>query len=721
MMFPRLTHGLDIAGGGIDHFPFALTLCRPRSLNFRSEERRPVFAVVAYGSESCYVTSWPCLSLPFRLELSGKLLIRVVTAQDEVALLAGESGGMEELGRCELHLDRLPELFPGQLLGDGGASSFGHASAPAELWLTFEQGQDSSFELSQAGTPRMCVFVQARHNVSSAMFAMVRLGGRILPSAAAGNADAAPSPPVEGPAGPGSSPIGLDALAASIASAQPQSHGSSEVERWQRKFETEQQRTEELEQRNAAEINAVLREADLLGRKLERLIDLVFRRRLQYVGDMCFDAWCEWVAREKCERQFDQLSIDLEDFRKLRHQTMSQVSQDSAAVDKQITEVGLQAQGQERRWNSSMTAAEVRLAAEASFAAQEACFLFWRQALRQATAVSQLLAVYVTVSGRELLHGLLAAWRAEVGEESLIALTAKLRRSEQTTMKLAGQKAVSQLDRTLSRRASLVLIAEGFDEWARFARMLANRRARTRKFAGYKRRDRSLDAVLLGLCVALWHGFACQAERRVLAEQVGHQTALQRRRSLSVLVLRAACEGSAWETVRSALLCWRSHAAHGALQHSLEAQHVAKESAQGELGREREELQGIQAALHTEETCWAAERGDLLERLQHLEAELEEGEFTKRLQQVSEELSQEQELLDQELNRARVEEEEELAALRASESAEELDAARLEDAYHAEITAASGVRDEIRAQVALRRKQQEGTTFAGSPCSPARS
>lgn len=397
----------------------------------------------------------------------------------------------------------------------------------------------------------------------------------------------------------------------------------SDDDRWQEKFREEQRRTEEQQQQHAEQLRLIQNESDATIRKIANFCAFTADHRQRCLGDLCFDAWCQWVAKEKFERQFNQLSHDIENCGSLRATSIKQLSKDSSDLDASIGLCKSQAALQQARWSAALDHAINCFDSQEHYDCLEMSFLAWRSHKREARSATFMVKVWEETLRQELLLIPFQAWYSQIGEENHQNLVSQYEVSEQVVLRLGRKQAVTRLDKALCRLAQVRLDFDAFEQWSSYALQIARLRAQARRIAGCSNRMWALDAVVLSVILTTWHSAVSKAEVRISAERTARRQLFVRRKRLTTTVFESVCNDAASFLLLHVLCRWHTLTTYTVLQRQLESCFADKEASQSNLLRQQLQLSGLQSKLDREEESWQAERLDLLERLQYLELEQE--------------------------------------------------------------------------------------------------
>lgn len=615
----QLAPASDANPAGAARFPYAVSLCKPCLEGGSGDTGHQLFAQVEHGTETHKVTSWPCLSLPFQLRLHGSLVIRVFAATDGYSF---QTGARDDVGFAVLPLEAVPGAMCTSEL-----SAATEAPTPTELWLRIHftgnrvrtaakmmETEKAKLQIARPGEPRICVLLQARHALASALCALSRVGSPL---------------PMELLPGPWT-PMGLRASDPSTGL----NVEDTPEERWRKKTEAEQQKIAQLEHTYSVNLARLNSEADKLFSKLEFLMAFAAHSKMSCMVDLCFEAWGEWVRREKCECQFDQLSKDLDNFRNRRHKTLEQLSLDATCLDLKEEDQKLQNSRLRRRWFAGIARLETRIRIEVGRDMLSASFASWVSFTRIASVAAGLDRTYNSIWNRELLRVPLAAWRSMLGADAADAVLASYESAKKLTLQDARDISATRLEAALCCIACVRPAAEAFHAWAQLASVLSRYRSKAVHILQVSEKLKWREADVMSYCISIWHGSAFTAGSRIVAERSKRKANLEQRRRLTASVMAALGGAPGSARVSWALRCWQCVAKQRKLQELLETSFKEGQSAKANLENQNDELQSTQAEMSQEDARWELERNDLLERLQHLQAEQEEG--PRKLEKVAE-------------------------------------------------------------------------------------
>ncbi|CAJ1402236.1 unnamed protein product [Effrenium voratum] len=384
---------------------------------------------------------------------------------------------------------------------------------------------------------------------------------------------------------------------------------------WKEKYEKQKEAVEALRKEHAEILEGLQAEKARSRAKSTAAAELTGRILWRAVADVVLLAWAQWVAQEKSQRQFIQLSEDAQIFqassteeRHLAQQKLRQLQRDKDGAF--CEEAKLQ-----ELWSLRLDAWGRRLGPgtgrDRELAALHFSWGAWRLRVRRHLKLWPL-------AGKEaltLLFRHLQAWRlcAASGRRRHQALAlAEAELAALAAARLRAAEALESLDWRWHQRAAL-------EQWQ--ALLLDRRSAQFLRFALGCAAQRAAGAVL-GVFLCRWHSVCLgRREAKVAAERAARRSAWRRRRRSTAQALEAPAGWWLAGFLAFVLQQWRDGARQARIQQVLEEQLQSREAAQSQLSESQRELQGLQAAKRQEEGAWANERSDLLERLQHLRAE----------------------------------------------------------------------------------------------------
>lgn len=648
-----------------DQFPFILTFCRPLG---HEGAGRQLFAIVSDGFHECRITVWPLLQFPFTLHLGQLLTIRIVAAVDEQAF---ERGLAEHVATCYLPVAKVPEVAP--------------RSSPGlwELWLSLEVRLDAArrdelregefearhFERSRElaerrpHAPRICILVQTRHDVASAMSSMIQQnsntellnpGGSTASGAAAGAAagtamslssastSAAHTPgqafrddttPTSSVTAAGTPPPSVAATRAATpirASGRPSNSGDGE---WRVHYEKERQTVEERRKKYGRHMQAARAAAERRWKMLLRtgaLLDSIGRH---VCLDGAFCLWRRWMHEEKGRRQFEQLSDDL-----LR------LSEDGTAeilrLEKTWEDVDFALRGHDagmsqllERRGITLGVVEVLWGKNTSKLLLSRTLTTWHlQATRQASK-GKLIEERDRAGFFEWAATAICVWRLQVGQHhaekirqhiqledadmpSKIHKACGLRVSEVLEWCYSGQRAESVRRRMLSSYfIDWVSLVHGTGRWRDAFERLSESRLRRR-----------VGTAFVVCCLVAWRGAVRKTEEAMLIERAKSDELLHRRRQQVGRVLEAAWAGSELGFAHVVLVGWHLLAVRGHRQRELEEVFAEHQTTGDQVSAHKERLHSTRAGVEADRVRWAEECDSLSQELSRLGSEVEASE-----------------------------------------------------------------------------------------------
>jgi len=596
-------------------FPFVLTFCRPWHVAAtRDGGARQLFGVITDGEKKCNVTAWPQPGLPFPINPRRTLIVHLFAAEDQPAF---ERGVAEELGCCCLPLWRLPEVLPPaseeppklwlaleppqsrkRAAASGGLAPGLEVREEAEFLERFERSRKLAGSNPQA--PRICVFVQ---------------------------------PLQEGPGTPGrvGSPLPSAGAAASrrqaaagsrtgeqLPSPSPRPESSEEI--WKAKFEEERYRYEEQRGQCQRDLRTARAVVEPVGKKLEAMSCFAADRLERCWLGASFDSWYTWVTDEKCRRQFEQLTDELEGLGRQRRAQASQAARSRAEAQARWREEDARLRRRAQRWAAHLAASEPLLAAGSSARALCGCWAAWRSWLSFSIAAHEIAQGRLEVLAWQQLAVVLIVWCGVVGQRTLEGLREAAREAKEQlpfrARHAAGERAAAAS--TGMYRASDEAFADAFRAWARTARWRGLRRSHAASVLDSPP-WRGLDALFLECCLVLWRGSIGNAEATVAVERAaGHELVRLCRRRAGGL-LEASREAGQVACAVAVVMCWHFFAAHCRLQRMLERAFAQHQDVKANCAQWSAELAQLRTGHGLESAKWQGDHDCLFEELRQVQ------------------------------------------------------------------------------------------------------
>lgn len=564
----------EISAGKADEdgsFPFSITLCRPSVVG----EGQP-FAEVSYKRHTHQVLRWPCHSFPFELS-SGKLEIQIYLAEDELAF---QQQYRKPAGSCFLNLETLPAVQGLQ-----------------ELRLPLEASPSRSRlwpALPPTSLPRgvvvtsLRVLLQRREKLAAVVWAL-----------SVGETDFAKvfEPPSE------ESP---DLLA----------------NRWRAKYEKQKGVVEGLQREHEAALQKMDDRVQLYKVQVAATMELCGKIVWQQMAHVALRAWAGWVADEKNQRQFDQLSEDARLFHLQSSQQKKEQTQQLRQLEQEKEDATQRETTSQLRWAKCLERWAVTLEAEGSEAF--VAFVAWKRRwchLRQVQRMEQLVARRRTDLLQQIV---LAAWHGTLGSHALQLAAERLERlddrvAQRELRRRAAREVAGAAPRPWQVEAALQM-------WILVVRSKQNN-SLVANMVDFTAKRVYMAAGLLSLCFCRWHASISRFDLRVHSAREAQLEALRRQRQLMTKVMGAVpCRVLPTCMAKFAFCCWQDVTQQTKVQQRLELQHSQRESAETQLTTDRKEMQRLQVAAAQEEDGWQTERAELLERLQHLQSRQSEAE-----------------------------------------------------------------------------------------------
>jgi hypothetical protein len=609
------------------------------------------------------------------------LSIRVFAARDETAF---DKGNSEEIATTFLPLWRVPEVCPSaseQGLSEiwlsldvpcpsslkGAASTLDEGGevqveVEAELLGFFERSRELA--ATNSSTPRICVIVQARSDISSAMAKLVRSNSPPLPMSM--------SPPVgtalqqqngetsgqnfEGEAGPRlsesrpavfqtpitteeeDSPNRASAVSkislSSDLSPVAQKHTSSDSF-WRARCEEEKRRYEETRKKYSKQLQGAKAIVAKKDRMLLQAGGVLESRALRKFKSATIEAWNSWMSEERRQRQFKQISDDDLQFQKMRDERMSQLTGQLKDIEDRCRAHDLLLQRASVRRGNRLNIVEKVWCSDFTSWLSMLVVDSWRQfriwsALQQKRCMER-----YRLMQRELLCLAVCTWRGELGLKHLEEMRRRVseaekvlprRTREAVAVKVAGALYWSR-DRGVQEGQAHKVLCMVLASWGRFTSQKAGLRKHVTRMLESSL-HKSADVAILVTCLVMWRSCCSSTPVAVASSRALSRQRLASSRSRAASVVTRTLYNWYCGSTRAFLICWHFHAAHCKLKRELERIYIDQVDDRDRNTFAKRELDDIRTSLDAETRAWEDERLLILEDLRIEETELQKSKAT---------------------------------------------------------------------------------------------